>query len=192
MSAPREFVHLQDLLDYIPNCIICGKPMQIKLNNPYGKTIALVSRDGFVVSREFTKKPIEECSVVIDPLTNKIIKGATHIDNMLKHQLYVYKKCRTCRFIISLLHEAGSTKYPKFFPSLPIVSEHIEYRRKKSKEIDIQKFYTFKGSYLYQDRLLFVIDGKQLTNIRFDDFHFNKIKNLKHLNRQIKTILTFQ
>jgi len=199
----RFFKTIQDLIDYIPNCIICRKEMIISIEgvilpllpskNQYAKKenvqMILFLKDGIVR----TKK--RNLSLAIKAEDNFIIDGQDIVSRLMINWTYVKKICSTCNFKINTVidYKEGVIKKQNYFPPLIIDHEVLQYTFKGGKKVHITKYY---NDYYYNNRVL--PSRSEAVTIRLNDkslppvpLDLDKFKNLDQLNKRLSTIILF-
>jgi hypothetical protein len=191
----KTFKTFQELIDYVPNCIICGKLMEIHLDGRVKQESLVVNiwktidpihfhlkmKDGFIVGNN------KKISFTITSSNNVIINGQEHIDNLMVNWITVYKTCRTCRFNIITKWTGDIVKNIKNFPPLTLTNEEIYFTRNKEKIVSINQSY-YDDSTLLGIRTSIVINNKSVKPLYID---FNHFKNLDQLNARLSNILVF-
>ena len=193
----KNFDNLQQLIDYIPNCIICEKPLYITLNgrwclseeekwndSPYTTEIGVFIKEGFLYPKN------KKLNFKIDISNNKIVNNLSFFKKIHTLTLNVYKKCRTCAFCIAL---TAWNKNPiakvVMFPQLVLSYEKIRFYTKNNKYVQIYKEYDTFGR--YKDHTFIIINRKE-QSLSGDYLKLEKIKNFSSLKNKLSTILTFQ
>jgi len=190
------FNTISELNAYVPNCLICSKPMQFIVDGYLKKTAANKSRwdsgnehvkflmkleDGIMHSKH------KSLSIAIDINNNLIIDGQDTINRMLTGASYLRKTCPTCHFKIHTVYSSGNIKKEKNFPALTLQIEELHYTMKGGKDVRITKSYnTFEPE--KETLALIRLCGKTLPAV---PFNFNKLKDLHNLNTRIATIKLF-
>lgn len=196
----KTFETLQELIDYVPNCIICGKQLMIHL---YGNVKTDLSLSGyyFSPSQHFHLKMKDNLligknknySITINPKNNSIISNQELFDNLVLSWISVTKKCNTCRCIIKTRYNDDIIVNNKKFPKLTLTNEDLWFTRKREKSVSISQSY-YDNS-LLGIRVYIIINNKIIsdpTNVGMPLFiNFDQFKNLNSLNKRISTILTF-
>lgn len=193
----KVFSNFKELIDYIPNCIICGKQLDLHLNGRIEQKSLITNKwntinhihfrlklkDGYLVGKH------KEHSFTINTLDNHIISGKDTVSALLRAHPTVNKKCYTCHFVITT--ESPSITVANYmisnyknFPPLTLKSEEIYFTRKREKPVSINQIY-FEDA-ITQTRI--IVGHKPVRSVYID---FNKIKDLNHLNSKLSTILTF-
>lgn len=191
----KIFKSLQELIDYVPNCIICGKEMEIHVDGQlvpslpakqwYGREpvhLSLQLKEGKLRSKKHKKY-----TLIIDPTDNHIVDGQDFVNRLMVNWITVYKKCWTCRFRINTGYNKGHIKKQEKFPYLTLSSEEISYFRRHGKSVGIHQTY-YDDSALLGIRSYITVGGKPVKSLYVD---FNKFKDLDQLNKRLATILTF-
>lgn len=195
----KTFQTLQELLDYIPNCIICGKPMELRIvgsiplkGEPSWRNTRSICFKMFVLEDKLHSRKHKDFSLVIDPTTNHISSGKDVLNQMVWTSysgIIALKKCKTCNFKIEAEYTNGiNSQKLHVFPELRLVSEEIHYTMRRHKLVQIYKRYHRPDSGLGDG--ISVVVGHFQVNLSVLDFA--KIQDLDHLNNKIKTFLVFQ
>lgn len=195
----KIFQNLQELLDFIPNCIICGKQLEIqiigtvpnsginankfKINGWHTIDVCLRMKliDGQLQSKN------KNYPLIIDLATNNILIGVEIIDKMMyrhHNSVIVNKKCYTCQFKIRTMYTAGIAplKTKNQFPVLDFKELEIIYTMNNNRLVSIY-------SNNFNESMFVRVNGRTIESFKLD---FSKIKNLKQLNNKIKTVMVFQ
>lgn len=183
-----KFETLQELIDYVPRCLICNKEMQLDITG----TIPFVTGYDFhsfkMILNSDGRLSSKNKSLDINPKTNEVFSGLDTLSKMvynLTNHINIYKKCYTCSFLIKCKYD--NIKYIKLekFPTISLIQEELSYTMSKNKAVRYVKYFppNFLGS------SYMTINNKYINNFYID---LSKINNLKHLTRKIKTFLTFQ
>lgn len=191
----KTFKTFQELFDYVPNCIICGKIMEIHLDGRVEQKSLIVNKWDTTNQIHFHLKIKNDSlignnkkfSFTINPIDNTIINGQETIVNLMGNWVTVYKTCRTCRCNIITKFTGNIIKKIKKFPPLTLMNEEIYFTRSQEKTVSINQSY-YDDSTLLGIRTSIVINNKQVKSLYID---FNKYKDLKHLNERLSTILVF-
>lgn len=192
----KTFKVLQEFLDYIPKCIICGKERKLSMEG-YVKPISsskprwssgsqrvyltLDLKDGYLHSTH------KSHSVQIDPSTNKLLDGEDLINRMMLQTINVKKCCPTCVFKSFGVYQAGHTKKTHHFPPLALRSDDLNYTMPGGKHVTVAKFYSFNET-IEDAKCHITIDKVALQPIPLD---FARLTDLETINRKIKTITVF-
>lgn len=190
----REFNTLQELIDYLPHCIICGKNMILYCSGimktgykdiykgGYNLCLELFKKDDFFVAKN------SKVNFVINSKDNKIIEGTDIVNQFMTSRMYVTTKCKTCRCYTRSLYNKGCLKYPEFFPKIPLVEEELGFTLSKGKNISIVN--SSWGPKLESVNRHIIMINASMLDLNLD-LEFSKIKNLSHLIKKINMILTF-
>lgn len=192
----RTFKTLQELIDYIPKCVICQKDMKIAIEgylNPVGSKkprwssgtervyFKLEYKDGILRSKH------KSHSLAIEASTNKLIDGEDLVNRLMTQTINVKKCCPTCVFKSVSVYQAGNTKKTNSFPPMTLRSEELNYTMKGGKRVNITKYYEFNKP--DEEAKCFIsYNGSSLSPIALD---FRKLTDLDQINKKIKTIVTF-
>jgi hypothetical protein len=187
----KTFNTFQELMDYVPNCIICGKQLELFLRgklrgDPIDKQLNfhLKIKNGNIIGKN------KNYSFTINPIDNQIIDGQEVVSNLLGNWfMFVSKKCSTCHCIINTQHCVNIKNYMisnyKKLPPLTLKNEEIFYTRKREKATSIYQRYNDNGVLIQS---IISINYKKI-NIPY--INLNHFKTLDHLNERLSTILTF-
>jgi len=184
----KTFQTLQELLDHVPQCIICGKDMNVHLDGHLrqwyqdGVHFKFEMKDGLLCSKKHKKY-----SVIIEPKSNLILEGQEVVNNLMVNWITVYKTCWTCKCTVSTRYNSGHRKKTDVFPPLSLTGEELSYTLRRGKSVDISQTY-YDDSSLLGVRTNIVVNHRMVTPRYFD---FSKYKNLEQVNNRIATILTF-
>ena len=176
----KNFDNIQQIIERIPNCIICQKPLKFSIiNNTYhaSENINFIMRDGLLVSQH------RDIKSIINPIDNTISFNEPLIKKFrFSYQSYFYIKlsCRTC-FVRTYYSVRQQTKK---LHELFLYNENVKYTSPKNKIINIDYYYNHN----LLDEISFKYNYKYIKCPKID---LTRIKNLKQLNNKIKTILTF-
>ncbi len=187
------FSTLNDLNNYVPNCVICSKPMHISItgiatgpaNKPRWGSGSESIRVKFELKEGILRSKNEKHKMSIEMATNAIIEGADLISRLLSAN--VTKGCPTCHFKINTGWGHHTEKKENCFPALTIESEELHYTLKGGKDIQISKYYRASDPERSQTATI-RLNNKYLPPIPFD---FNKFSDLEHLNKRLDTIILF-
>lgn len=187
----KIFNTLQELTDYVPNCIICGKQLELHLN---GNVTVINAPRKYLHFRLKIKEELflgknKNYSFTINPIDNTIINGQATINDIIRNWFYVFKKCYTCQFeIIAKYIGPTPENYMvgnfKNLPPLTLDTESLFYTRKREKSVSIRQVHLDNETI----QTSIIINNKRINPLYID---FNKFKNLNHLNERLSTILTF-
>jgi hypothetical protein len=193
----KYFDTLQQLIDYIPNCLICKKPLYITLNGRWSLSEEEKWNDSFhtneisvFVKEGFLYPKNKKLNFKIDISNNMIIDNLSFFKKIHTLSFSAHKKCRTCAFCISFTtrnenHIAKVTRFPR----LLLQYENIKYYTKNSKYVHIFKEYDTFGK--YADNAIILINKKK-QYFPADYLKLDKIKDFSSLKNKLSTILTFQ
>ena len=190
----KIFNSIQELLDYVPFCLICGKDMEAHI---YGHLSAswrnriedrvllrFEIKDGLLCSRRNKKH-----SIIIHPNTNLILEGAPVVSQLMNSWITFYKTCWTCNFKISTEYKPGNAKRKDIFPSLTLTNEELFYTLKRNRSVHIQQtYYSAMGNAPEGMRTWITVNNRVVQPIFID---FNKFKDLNQLNKRLFTMMTF-
>lgn len=185
-----------DLLDYIPNCLVCGKTMNIVIDGMLAPVLPSKPRWGggkenihlrMILKDGVLRSKHKNHSVSIDASTGLIIDGQDIINRLTTNWTYVHKMCATCHFKITTIYKEGNTKKEKSFPPLTIQQEELHYTLKGGKDIRITKYYNQTGN-LTGESATIRLNNKFLPPMPLD---LNKFQDLAHLNKRLATIILF-
>lgn len=190
----RTFKSLQELVDYIPQCILCNKDMPITINASLSAALPAKKyassehvnlkteiKDG--VARSKNKK----YSLSVELATNKIIDGIDLVNRMQNSWTYVNKCCPTCHFKISTVYGTNAQKKEHCFPALTLQNEELSYTLKRGRRVFISKRYYDHNT--QQHHLASIrLDQKYLPEMPLD---FAKFTGLTQLNHRLATLITF-
>lgn len=187
------FETLKSFIEYIPNCIICQKPLRITIGGLFDKIeyrrehyVKMKLVDGKlvnVVPHTIKNKKIivmELNSLIIDPLTNEIIEGLPFI-HALWYKGYVKKYCSTCNCCINGSWDCSekTKKITKILP-LELVEEGVSFTLERDKSVSVINYANY-SRITYENKII----SQQYTD-------FTKISTLEKIKNRIKTILVFQ
>ena len=187
------FDTLKEYLDYIPNCIICEKPMTFYIlgnvrgyyavnKNYYNKvSMKMIMVDNLLKSKN------KDYSLIINPETNKITEGVELVNKLRVNILNCKKKCATCNFDVYSNYKSGNIKNSESFPKINLQSIHVEYMMKNHITVYLSKN---RNCYNNIYSVYCSIGGKSMYEFP-NSFDFSHFTNLKQLNNRLKTILTF-
>jgi len=187
----KSFNTLKELVNYIPNCLVCGKQMMIIIkghilpnsqNRFNGYYTRLIVNNNQIVSRN------KKHNITVNLDTNEFIDGKEVIYNLKQNWIYLNKTCRTCRFDISTVYRSGQQGDKNYFPTFLLDSETISYTWKNGKQIYIVKYHNIGVSVLSDSVTQISVNNKWLPSIPFD---FSKFSKLSQLNNRISTLLVF-
>lgn len=191
-----KILHLKELIDYIPKCIICKKDMYLFIKGTIvskkhvftGKKISIKTKmeNGHILSEN---KTYPFSIRVSDSL---ILEGQEFLTTLFKHWTYVNKRCNTCDFIIGTMYNApydvNASLRDNLFPNLKLSVERVAYTMPGGKNALIEKKYYDPASFL-NERTRIEINNKPLPPFPFE---FGSVNGLKQLTNRLLTIRTFQ
>lgn len=200
------FNNIADNINYIPNCIICGKLMQFYFSGflkfPFRpkQFVYLKTRieDNKIISIN-KKYPLK-----IDISSNEIISGYEILDkygeDLLSSYIDFYKKCPTCLFQINF--NLFKKEKDNLFPRSSLLREEMGYFLKP--KIKLHIFNHYENEYVYSVGKTFSItniSNKNSSKVTYiyannkylncENINLNKFNNLKKINNYIKTLLAF-
>ena len=191
----HTFETLQQLLDYIPNCIICQKPMKLVISggvpsrtvNNYWQQFIINLKMELIESKLHSKN--KNWVLIIDPWDNQISTGLSLVNDLLSQshsKLDVFKKCWTCNFKINGLCNSNG-KRVSAFPKVSLHSEELHYTMNRDRTVRLFKYYG--DASVIGERTIINVNHRELKSI---PLNFERIKNLDQLNHKLKTLMTFQ
>lgn len=183
---------LKELINYIPTCIICSKQLVLAINGNIksskqrytGKNISVKTK----VKDSILESANKNYNLSISLDDGEIIEGVELVNNLMTGWMYVKKQCKTCCLTINTTYNDGNLKNVKIFPPLKLTSEDLSYTMPGGKEVKIYKQY-YDDQTMLGERTQITINGKLLPPF---PFYFDKIDDLKHLNKRLLTVRTFQ
>lgn len=183
---------LQELVNYIPACIICEKKLIISIHGNIASIKHRYTGQNINIKTKIKNNILESDNknyeLAISLIDNTINVGEKLINDLMISYMYVKKQCKTCHFTINTTYTDGHLKNVKKFPDLKLTYEELSYTMPGGKEARIHKQY-FDDQTLLGSRTQITIDHKLLAPF---PFYFDKIENLKHLNKRLQTVCTFQ
>lgn len=192
----REF-SFNEIVNYATKCIICGKKTRLSMRSFYGFIIMFIEQDGMFVSKEKPNIPLENHKVILDT-DGLIIKGQAEVDRCIGRSLTaeIGKTCRTCNFSAYFTYKSKEdTKiFYKKIPNFYLTTERVDYFQKNSRPVSIFKVYETPETSGRRGDVLYIKMGYKsiIRDLPPDTIDFNSIKNLKHMNRVINLVKTFQ
>ena len=176
----QSFATFSDLLGYVPNCLICEKPLSLMIvghqaNLHKNLKLPLGNKDGMLYSlnRQYT--------LIIDPQTNEILND---FNNILT-SVMIEKKCHTCHLKVI----TQSSKSNRKFGPCSLHREELSFTMPGGKKVDITKHYypdSINGAVC---RTTIMYNHRYSVDLPFD---FNQIKDLSHLRKRLGMLVTFQ
>lgn len=186
-----SFNNIKKFIEYIPNCLICNKPMLIAIN---GKTVPQIwaNKDKKVYFKSLIKNGILSSTkrgipFSVDIESNTIIEGKELFNKLILSTLYFTKQCKTCRFKIKGYSQPDGISTYSSIPKINIYNEEIYFYLKNNKEVFITKSYIKEKKLGYC--IFMSVNKKTLPDLPFD---FSDFTNFQQLSNRIKTILIFQ
>ena len=167
----KLFQTLNELINYIPNCLLCNKPMNITISGVLAPVLSLKPRWGSGRENITLKMTLKEGvlrskhknhSVAINPEINFIIDGQDLINRFYQEYMYVIKNCTTCHFKITTQHHKDHAKKENVLSPLTLYTEEIRYTLKGGKNVEIYKYY-FTGIEDRDKIANISLDGKYLS-----------------------------
>lgn len=208
-----QFKTLEDFLNYIPNCVICKKSMQLYLDGRLSSISGKKPRWNSGRSRLRVKLQLEysnlhskhkQHKIIINPTNNQVIEGVDLIDRMNDDIIFANKGCPTCDFKIVAAYmrnpdpkatanqwqkfnsDFGQTHEKGYFPPLALREEEVHYTLKGGIDVKIMKNYAWPDPANVLANIM--LNHKYLPQAPFD---FNKFHDMEHLNKRIATIKLF-
>lgn len=187
-----EFETIDKFINYIPNCIICGKKLTLYLNlfnesfftrrQGYFHFIEMKHDDEFLISKN------KLFNFSFDSKSNLIIDGINLFNESMKRNNQFLMKCKTCAFYTKAMCRAGAIKKYLYIPKIELYQVNIQYMLPKHKSFLIKNYLSldsndFNSSYI-------TINEKSIGALPYIDLA--KFSNIKQLNKRIKTLITFQ
>lgn len=191
----HTFQTLAELNSYIPECLICRKPMRISIDGMLSSVASNKPRWNHGRETVHLKMELKEGvlrskhknhSVSIEIATNAIIDGQDMINRLTPGATYVRKMCPTCHFKIHTEYDKVADKKENCFPALTIQSEELHYTLKGGKDLQITKYYNTGN--LRGEAATIRMDNKFLPPVPLD---FDKFKDLAQLNKRLDMIKIF-
>lgn len=184
---------LNSYLEYIPNCIICGKKLRIEINGRLPNKLKKYSTTSINLKTKIEDNCLislnKDYPLTIDLISSEIFEGRQFIIDLMTGWIYINKLCSTCHFKISAIYNRGfMEKLLTTFPQIHLYSEDLSYTMTGGHKAEIHKIY-YDDSTGLKDRTLIHINGKLLPNF---PFQLNKFNHLNELNQRLFMIRTFQ
>lgn len=191
----KSFLNLQEAVDYVPTCLICGKNMRMTIDTSIvteikGKTRSVSSQRTYpriemqMVDGKLQSKH-KQFDICINPITNEITVGAKDTQNFIWESTFFRKTCPTCHCKISMNCPRGAKSKEIPFPTLTLGREELHFTMKGGKSIRIDKYHRND-------------DDNKNASIRFDEkylpplpFDFGKFNNFEQLINRIQTLILF-
>ncbi len=199
-----EFRNLQELMDYIPNCIICKKEMVLSMEgriarvkdnkkpkhwNDGGTWTMLKTRaKNELVHDDLLHFRNTKYHISIEPQRNKIIDG---LDIAQRINIFnINKVCRTCDFKIQAMAEScGNSTH---FPTTRLERETLNFTMRGGKMVRMYRSYRnlrAPGVPPKEVSTQIYINDHMLPDLPLE---FSKIRDIGQLTRKIKTAVVFQ
>lgn len=194
----KYFKTLQDLIDYVPNCLICGKHLALLIEgrwgNKFSKTDFRSIKTSLIEDRLYSKHKVY--NFCIEPKTNEIISGKEYFKVMSDGHVTIYKKCDTCYCVLRFSLADKKNRNWSIFPDLLLDSEEVKYTMRGEKDISIFKnhdsiYWKPLNPLIIEKRMSISINRKK-EYYPNDYIDLSKIKDLSSLNKKISTIIVFQ
>lgn len=193
----KTFQTLQEVVDYIPTCVICHKGMKLSIEG-YVKPVS-TSKPRWNSGSQLIYLKMEEKdgllrgthkneSVAIEPATNRLVEGEDLVNRLMLNTINVKKCCPTCVFKFNFVYQAGNTKKTHKFPPIALQSEELNYTLRGGKRCHITRHYQFNQDE-QEVKCNIRVNYIEVTPVNLD---FSKLTDLDQINRKIKTVLTFQ
>jgi len=191
----RIFKTLLDLLNYIPNCIICGKNMRLSIEGYASIVSPSKPRWGSGNERLYLKMELKDGvfrgkhknhNVSIEATTNKLIEGEDITNRLMLNTINVKTCCPTCVFKSICVYQAGNTKKTNCFPPVALRTEELSYTMHGGKHCMITKHYMLNDK--EEAKCFIAINKVSLQPVPLD---FTKFTSLEQINKKIKTIAVF-
>lgn len=192
------FKTLQEFINYVPQCLICKKHLQLSftgyLTSVKDKrprwaggrealTLKFENRDGVLYSKH------KSHVLHIDVATNVVLMGHDLVDRFDTGNFYFNKNCPTCHLKISTTWSAPQLKKEKRFPELTLASEELHFTMKGGKDLSVKKYYSvFAAEPDNENSAQLCLNHKYLPPVPFD---FNKFNSFEQLVKRINTIVLF-
>jgi hypothetical protein len=179
------FASISDCYNYISNCIICKKSLHFYIAGVKDKY------SFYPNSAVYCKTKIKDCFLIscnknfpfkINILTNEVLKGSNYIEEMISNYLSFYLKCSTCNFRIDFGFIENKLIDNSFFPKTLLCSEEL------ISTLDNKKLYINNTYRATTDSTFIHYSGLAIS---LPKINLNKFKNIKNLNKFIKTLLIF-
>lgn len=197
----KYFDNLQQLVNYVPNCLICGKQIPILIQGRWFyppdvdvfKSIKTTVQDDCLLARH------RKFDFKINLSNNKIIHGEEYFKDILKSRMFVFKKCSSCHIYVTLspiLENPVQAKISKFsiFPTLAIDTEEVQFTTKGGKKLFLHKDYhkSYSSYQVFPEGIISLSVNNKRQHIPNEYLNLEKIKDFSSLKNKISTILTFQ
>lgn len=204
------FNSLSEYMDYVPNCVICGKYMELYIDGRLSSLSKKKPRYNHGRDHLYVKMQLEythlrskhkQHEIVIDPKTNEVTIGVELINRLKDDRIYAHKRCSTCHFKIEAAFQkpgehqsswlitsdkVGLSWKDNHFPPLSLKEEELHYTLKGGVDIRISKIYNWPTN--ENVGAIITLNHKNLPLMPLD---FDKFEGLEHLNKRISTIKLF-
>jgi len=201
----KIFNKLSELDNYIPNCLICKKPMQIILRGVISHSSHHRDYKSYQKLKLVFFKTDDNCyyiktkeknttNIKVQAVDNLVVEGSDLVA-FLK-DLKISKGCPTCHFRIETALQPILMSGPKlnnkinvdfYFPSLTLQREELHLTLRGGNSLMIDKIYY---AAINEDsvRTMISLNHKYLSDIPLE---LDKISDLDQLNKKIGMIKTF-
>ena len=191
----RIFETLQELINYIPTCVICGKDMKLSIAGYVSAIAPSKPKWGGGTERIYLKMELKDgilhCkhksfNVAIETATNHLIDGGELINRLMLNTINVKKCCPTCVFKSMCTYQEGNTKKTNCFPHLILRTEELNYTMRGGKRCMIMKHHNVTDK--NEPHCYISINNISLQPVPLD---FTKLTSLEQINKKVKTITVF-
>ncbi len=193
----KYFNTLKEFIDHVPNCLICGKQLNINIEGiipDFIKSIKIDKMDENVLNKFVNFKTniknnilygkFRNLNIAINVDSNEIISGKNIINSIMINKIELIKKCRTCKFELYGEYKQPHLKPHNHFPKIKFITEELMFMNNNKKIVRIEcHFYDVDRSYFY-------IDDNYISTM--ENFNFSMFKNFKHMKKRIAMLQTFQ
>jgi len=199
------FNSLSELQNYYPQCILCGKATNFYIGG-YQKRpfwtdsytyIKTITEGDYLLSIN------KDYPIRIQLSNNKVLQGNQIISNLLSSHIKLYQKCKTCLFQINYDFYSRDIEN-NFLPAASPLREELIYTM-NNKKVVIYSYYKNEVSYLINNKINLLknpidLDPKTGYNsfiylndklLSHHNFKITNFKNIKKLNKFVKTLLVF-
>jgi len=190
-----SFQTLKEFSEYVPNCIICRKTMDISIDSILGPVPGLHKRWASARESVHLKMSINEgilqskhksYKLHINPEDNIIVEGIEFATRFNSESTYVKKTCPTCHFKIHSVCPSRTIKKEKRFPALSLLREELHFTMRGGKDLHINKGYSINSN--NDDLANIQLNRKYLPPV---PLNFNKFTSFEQLINRINTIILF-
>jgi len=180
-----KFNTIRELINYAPNCIICGKECIIYVEGQASKrkwiNIKTITKDNILISKN------KKYTLEINIDNNRIAIGKELVTTMLEDVFYITKTCYTCSFyLIFGIIDKFINDFISYVPSLNLREISLVTTLPGNKQLYMNTQYYSNpdvgNSYIS-------VDDKSLQTCI--DIELASFTSKKQLFRRINTILTF-